>query len=52
MSIIGFKIGSTTERYNYPNLDSIPTPDTTLSQSGKFPDSKTVGDKFKAITEN
>lgn len=83
MSVIGFKVGDNTEKYNYPNLDNkpvidatptanstnavqsggvktaieevrseIPAIDATGTQSGQAADSKTVGDKFNAITEN
>ena len=49
MSVNGFRVKGTIQKYNYNSLDNIPVPDTTLSEQGKPADAKAVGDLMNNI---
>ena len=50
MSIKGFEIDGTIQRYVYSALDNAPVPDVSLSKNGVPADAATVGDAITEIT--
>lgn len=49
MSVNGFRFKGTVHKYNYDALYNKPVPDTTLTESGKAADAKSVGDALAEI---
>lgn len=51
MSVRGFRLNGVVHKYAYDALDNKPTPDTTLTESGKPADSKAVGDAISEVRQ-